>query len=309
MGGQRMGLTEWALLLALSLVWGGSFFFVEIGLDGLGPYTVVAVRVGLGALGLLLFLKLRGLRLPDRLSDWWALFVMGLLNNAIPFSLIAWGQVRIDSGLASIFNATTPLFTLVVAHLCTQDERLTPLKSLGVLLGLVGVAVLIGPDLGEGAGGSLWGQLAVLGAACSYAFASVWGRRLRRLSPAVAATGMLICSSAVMLPLALLVEPLPIALPAPSVLMALLGLGLLSTSLAYLLYFEILARAGAVNLMLVTFLIPPSAMALGVLFLNEPLELNALLGLAFIFAGLAAVQAQGRAGAAKLSHGLQEKGQ
>lgn len=305
---QRMGLTEWARLLALSLVWGGSFFFVEIGLEGLGPYTVVAVRVGLGALGLLLFLGLRGLALPSGLSDWWALFVMGLLNNAIPFSLIAWGQVRIDSGLASILNATTPLFTLVVAHLCTRDERLTPLKGLGVMLGLFGVAVLIGPNLGQGGGGSLWGQLAILGAACSYAFASVWGRRLRRLSPAVAATGMLICSSVVMLPLALLVEPLPAALPSPSVLVALVGLGLLSTSLAYLLYFQILVRAGAVNLMLVTFLIPPSALALGVLFLHEPLEMNALLGLALIFAGLAAVQAQGRVAAAKLRRMPQEKG-
>ena len=305
---QRMGLTEWALLLALSLVWGGSFFFVEIGLEGLGPYTVVAARVGLGALGLLLFLGLRGLALPSGLSDWWALFVMGLLNNAIPFSLIAWGQVRIDSGLASILNATTPLFTLVVAHLCTRDERLTPLKGLGVVLGLFGVAVLIGPNLGQGSGGSLWGQLAILGAACSYAFASVWGRRLRRLSPAVAATGMLICSSVVMLPLALLVEPLPAALPSPSVLVALVGLGLLSTSLAYLLYFQILVRAGAVNLMLVTFLIPPSALALGVLFLHEPLEMSALLGLALIFAGLAAVQAQGRVAAAKPSRALQEKG-
>lgn len=305
---QRMGLTEWALLLALSLVWGGSFFFIEIGLEGLGPYTVVAARVGLGALGLLLFLGLRGLALPSGLSDWWALFVMGLLNNAIPFSLIAWGQVRIDSGLASILNATTPLFTLVVAHLCTRDERLTSLKGLGVVLGLFGVAVLIGPNLGQGSGGSLWGQLAILGAACSYAFASVWGRRLGRLSPAVAATGMLICSSVVMLPLALLVEPLPAALPSPSVLVALVGLGLLSTSLAYLLYFQILVRAGAVNLMLVTFLIPPSALALGVLFLHEPLEMSALFGLALIFAGLAAVQAQGRVAAAKPSRALQEKG-
>ena len=147
MRGQRMGLTEWALLLALSLVWGGSFFFVEIGLEGLGPYTVVAARVGLGALGLLLFLRLRGLTLPRGVSDWWALFVMGLLNNAIPFSLIAWGQVRIDSGLASIFNATTPLFTLVVAHFCTRDERLTPLKGLGVLLGLAGVEASVAMGL------------------------------------------------------------------------------------------------------------------------------------------------------------------
>lgn len=307
MGGQRMGLTEWALLLALSLVWGGSFFFVEVGLEGLGPYTVVAVRVGLGALGLLFFLRLRGLALPESRADWRALLVMGLLNNAIPFSLIAWGQVRIDSGLASIFNATTPLFTLVVAHLCTRDERLTPLKSLGVLLGVLGVVVLIGPDLGEGMGGSFWGQMAVLGAACSYAFASVWGRRLRHLSPAAAAAGMLLCSSAVMLPFALLVEPLPAVLPSPSVLAALVGLGLLSTSLAYLLYFEILARAGAVNLMLVTFLIPPSALALGVLFLHEPLEMSALLGLALIFAGLAAVQAQGRVAAAKPHRTPREK--
>lgn len=299
MTGQRLGPVEWGLLLALSLVWGGSFFFVEVALPALGPYSVVAVRVGLGALGLLAFLALRSMALPTKPSDWGALFVMGLLNNAIPFSLIAWGQVHIDSGLASTFNATTPLFALVVAHLCTQDERLTAFKGLGVLLGLVGVAVLIGPDIGTGApAGSFWGQAAILGAACSYAFASVWGRRLRRLPTSVAAAGMLLCSSAVMLPLALVLEPLPATLPDLPVLAALLGLGLFSTSLAYLLYFEILSRAGSVNLMLVTFLIPPSALALGVLILNEPLEPVALAGLALIFAGLAAVQAQSRRAAA-----------
>ena len=157
------------------------------------------------------------------------------------------------------------------------------------------MAVLIGPDLGSGAlGGSLLGQIAILGAACSYAFASVWGKRLRHLPTSVAACGMLVSSSALMIPLALFLEPLPVVVPGESILWALLGLGLLSTSLAYLLYFRILAGAGAVNLMLVTFLGPPSALALGVLFLDEPLEAGALIGLALIFAGLAAVQAQSR---------------
>ncbi len=138
------------------------------------------------------------------------------------------------------------------------------------------------------------GQIAILGAACSYAFASVWGKRLRHLPTSVAACGMLVSSSAVMVPLAISLEPLPTVLPEPSILLSLLGLGLLSTSFAYLLYFRILARAGAVNLMLVTFLVPPSALALGVLFLDEPLEAGALIGLALIFAGLASVQAQSR---------------
>jgi drug/metabolite transporter (DMT)-like permease len=208
-----------------------------------------------------------------------------LLNNLVPFTLIAWGQTHIDSGLASIINATTPLFTVLVAHVLTADERMTAGRLAGVALGLAGVVVLIGPSAPGGVGAGVAGELAVLAAAVSYAFAGVYGRRLGGLPPAVAAAGMLICSSVMVAPLALAVDGLPQAVPAPSVLAAILAIAVLSTALAYILYFRILAAAGATNLLLVTFLIPVTAILFGVVLLGERLGLSALAGMALIFAG------------------------
>lgn len=281
----------WLLLVVLSVLWGGSFFFAEVALKELEPLTIVFGRVSLAALALLGFVYLSGERMPGGLKAWGPFFVMGGLNNLIPFSLIVWGQTHIDSGLASILNATTPLFTVALAHLLTTDEKLSANKGLGIVCGIVGVAVLIGPDALDGLGGQVWGKVAVLAGAVSYAFAGIYGRRLGHLPTSVAAAGMLSGSSVMMMPLVMMVEtPMAAATAAgPTTLLSVAGLALLSTALAYMIYFHILARAGATNLLLVTFLIPVSALALGILVLGERLSPAAALGMGLIFIGLAAV--------------------
>ncbi len=285
----RMGAAEWMMMLALSLLWGGTFFFVEIALTELGPFTLVLGRVFLGALTLWAVVLVSGAKLPRTLVDLRDLAVMGLLNNAIPFTLIFWGQLWITGGLASVLNATTPIFAVIVAHLLTRDERATPARTVGVVLGIAGVAVLVGPDAFSGLDGTLIGQIAVLGAAISYAFAGVFGRRMKRFAAPVAAAGMLTMSSLIMLPVALVMEGVPTALPGPGVIAVWLALGIACTGLAYILYFRILATAGATNLLLVTIMIPPSAMALGVIFLGEVFTLPMLAGFGLIFLGLLCV--------------------
>lgn len=284
-----MAAREWLLLLVLSLLWGGSFFFVEVALEGLPPLTIVALRVSLAALGLLALVYATGRRMPADPRVWGAFLVMGGLNNAIPFSLIVWGQVHITSGLASILNATTPLFTVLLAHVLTRDERLSGSRLAGVAIGFMGVAVLIGPAALGGLGATALAQAAILGAAVSYAFAGIFGRRFRALPSSVVAAGMLCGSSVLILPLALVVDRPWTLRPDAAALAAVVALAVLSTALAYILYFRILAVAGATNLLLVTFLIPPSALLLGVLVLGEALEPRALAGMLLIFAGLACV--------------------
>ena len=289
-GQLRMSRLEWGLLLALSLLWGGSFLFVGIAVKGLPPFTIVLLRVAIAALALNIVLRVIGIPLPRDGASWRAFLGMGLLNNAIPFSLIVWGQTHIASGLAAILNATTPLFTVLVAHCLTADDRLTRARLTGLLIGFAGVVVLIGPEALRGLGGDALAQCAVLAAACSYAFAGVFGRRFKRMGiqPLATAAGQVTASSLLLLPLALLVDrPWTLPLPGAPVWGALLGLALLSTALAYVLYFRILAAAGAVNLLLVTFLIPPSAIMLGAIVLQETLQATDLLGMALIGGGLA----------------------
>ncbi len=279
----------WGLLILLSVLWGGSFFFVELALEGLGPFTLVTGRVGLGALALLVFIRVTGDRLPRSAGLWGAFIIMGALNNLVPFSLIAWGQVHIDSGLASILNATTPLFTVLLAHVLTRDERMTAGKVAGVLFGMVGVVVLIGPEALAGLGVNAMAQIAVLVASFSYGCAGIFGRRFKNISPAVAAAGMLTTSTVMVAPLALAIERPWTAAPGSGALLAVAGLAVLCTAVAYLLYFRILALAGATNLLLVTFLIPVSALLLGVFVLGERPDWITFAGMALIFLGLAAV--------------------
>jgi len=288
----RMTAAEWALLVVLSVLWGGSFLFVGVAVAELPPLTIVVARVALAAAALLLALRFMGVALPRERRVWVAFLGMGVLNNAIPFTLIAWGQSHIASGVASILNATTPMFTVLVAHALTADERATPRKLVGVLIGFSGVAVMTGADAMRSLGMDLAGQLAILAAAISYAFAGVYGRRFKAfgVEPIAAAAGMLTASTLMLAPLMVIVDR-PWALPAPSGagVAALVGLALISTSLAYILYFRILATAGATNLLLVTFLIPVSAILLGATVLGERLEVQHFLGMAAIGIGLAAI--------------------
>lgn len=288
----QMGLLEWGLLLFLSVLWGGSFFFSKVALAELPPFTVVLGRVAIAASALYVYLRATGRTIPRTGEAWRAFFGMGLLNNLIPFSLIFWGQTALASGLASILNATTPIFSILVAHWLTSDEKMTPQKIAGVLLGVLGVAVLMSGSAFAGNGPPLWALIACLGAALSYGFAGTFGRRFRRLgiAPAVVAFGQTTVSTVVMVPVVALVDaPWHLAAPHFVTVGALLALALISTAFAYIIYFHLLSVGGATNSSLVTLLIPVSAILLGSVVLGERLSSIHFLGMALIALGLLSI--------------------
>lgn len=285
-----MGGREWAMLVALSVLWGGSFFFIGVAVADLPPLTIVTLRVSIAAVLLWTTAVVMGLRPPKGVNIWAAFFGMGLLNNVIPFSLIVWGQTQIASGLASILNAATPIFTVVVAGLFLPDESITPRKALGVTVGFVGVVLMIGLPAINGIG--VLAHSAVIAATLSYAFAGVFGRRFKTMgvNPLVSAAGQVTASSLLLAPAALAVDgPIHLADLQITVLGSVLGLGFFSTAIAYVLYFKVLESAGATNLLLVTLLVPVSAILLGSLFLNEELRAVHYLGMAVIAAGLSII--------------------
>ncbi len=283
---------EWAALLALSVLWGGGFFFTGVAVRELPPFAIVTLRVGLAAAALGLVIRGTGRRMPCSREAWRAFAVMGLLSNVVPFCLIVWGQTRIPSALASILNATTPLSTVIVAHFLTSDEKMTGNRLAGVVIGFAGVALMIGPSALVRLDGDFVGQLAVLAATLSYAFAGVFGRRFRRMGIGAleTSTGQLTAATLMLLPLTLLVDhPWALPMPSPATWAAVLGISLLSTALAFVLYFRILATAGATNAVLVTFLIPVSAILLGTAVLGERLSTEHFVGMLCIGAGLAVI--------------------
>lgn len=297
----RMGGTEWALLAALALLWAGSYLFFKVLVAALPPFTIVFGRVAIAAAALNLALLLRRERLPAGRAGWAAFAAMGLLNNVVPYALIAFGEEHVPSGVASILVATTPMFTVLVARTFARDEGFGAAKALGLALGFCGVAALVGPaalaDLGRG---DAAGQAAVLGAALSYGCAGVYGRRFRALPPLAVACGQLTASAALALPLAVLVDrPWTLPVPGPGAWAALLGLALFSTALAYLLFFTILARAGATAASLVTLVVPVGAVLLGAAALGEAVSASSWAGMAAIGSGLLCLdgRALGRAAA------------
>jgi drug/metabolite transporter (DMT)-like permease len=228
-----MGIREWVMLITLSILWGGSFFFVEVVVDQLPPLTIVLLRVGLAAIALWIFAFSIGLRAPTSATVWLAFFIMGMINNVIPFSLLVWGQTHIASGLASILNATTPLFTVVVAGVLLTDERITPAKLTGVAFGLGGVILMIGPEALAGFSSNVLAQMAILGTAISYAFASVYGRRFKTmgLNPVMLATGQVTASSLILLPVVFYIDrPQNLPLPGTISIASILALGVFSTA-------------------------------------------------------------------------------
>lgn len=287
-----MSLLEWVLLIVLSILWGGSFFFNGVAIRELPTFIIVVGRLVLGAVTLLIVMRAMGQRMPLERRVWMDFFVMGLLNNVVPFSLIVWGQTLVASGVASILNATTPLFTVIVAHYWTSDEKMTVGRLFGIGVGFVGVVVMIGGDLLQRGLLDSLAPMAILGAALSYAFAGVYGRRFKStgISPIATATGQVTASSVILIPVMLLVDrPWTVPLPSMATLGALAGLAVLSTALAYILYFRILKTAGATNLLLVTFLIPVSAIMLGTAVLDEILLPKHYFGMGLIGMGLAAI--------------------
>ena len=305
-----MNAGSWVMLLCLAGLWGSSFFFFKILVATLPPLVVVLGRVGLAAVVLNVWLIANGKTMPTDRRLWGRFVVMGVLNNVVPFALFVFAETRISSGLAAILNATTPLFTVVVAHVLTHDERLTRGRVAGVLAGFAGVAVLIGPQALVGLGGdSLVNQLACLGGALSYAFAAVYGRRFRGLDPIKVATGQVTGSTLVLIPLVLLFDH-PWTLPMPGVTTweALAAIALLCTALAYILFFHILARAGASNTGMVTLLLPFAAMGLGAVFLGEQVPTRAVGGLALIGLGFALIDGRVLRGSMKQLNRLAKAG-
>jgi drug/metabolite transporter (DMT)-like permease len=282
---------DWALLLVLALIWGAAFFFIHVAVAHVAPLTYVWLRLTIAAAGLLAWMRWKGEKLSLPLPVWGMMLVLALLNNVLPFALFGWAQQHIASGLASILNATTPIWGVVVAHIATSDEKMTPAKLIGIVIGFVGVATMIGPDLLT-SDGSLLPQLACIAASLCYALAGVWARRFKPmgLKPLKVATAQLLVGALVMTPVSLTVgQPWLGGSPSLTALGAITALALVCTALGYVLYFRLIDSAGATNATLVTLLVPPIAILLGAIFLGELLTGGQFLGLGFIALGLAVI--------------------
>ena len=295
----RPGAVEIALLLSLATIWSSSFAFIKVAVETIPPLSVAAGRLTLAAVLIVAVARLRGLRFPSDKGLWPKFFAIGLFGNALPFTLISWGEVTIDSGLAAILMAVMPLATLVLAHLYTSDERMNPARVAGVFLGFGGVLVLIGPAALAGLGNEAVRQTAVAGGAVCYAIATVTARRLPKMPLFVSSAGALIASVVLSLPMALLIDR-PWALsPTADSLGAVVALGLFPTALAMLMYFALLQRTGATFIALNNYLIPSLGVIWGILFLGEALSPRAILALAIILAGIAVTRIGMRQGAPK----------
>ncbi len=284
---KAMTTRAWGEMLLLGCLWGASFLSIRLSLDEVGVATTVAVRVGGACVILWAVVLWRGLRVPRAPRQWAAFLVMGLLNNVVPFSLITWGQLAIPSGLAAILNAATAIMGVLVAALVFRDERLTATRALGVAVGFAGVVTVIGPAALTGLDVTSLAQIAILGAALSYALSGAFARgAMAGLAPEVAAAGMLTGSTIIMIPAALILDGWPATAWSPPVWGALVYLAAVSTALAYLIFYRLLARVGAGNASLTTLLVAPIAIILGALVLDEALPWRAYAGFVLLALGL-----------------------
>lgn len=284
---RAMSAADWAKLLLLGAIWGGSFFFARIAVAEMHPLTLVMFRVLIAAAALHIYLVAHGPSFRLALPMAGSFFLLALINNVLPFSLIFAGQTVMGAGLAAVLNSTTPFWTILIANAVTSDEKLSLNKVAGVLLGIAGVAVMVGPGVVASLGGPVWAKFALIGASLSYAFALVFSRRFKLVPPAIVATGQLTASTIIMVPVVLLWSgPSGLFAGSAPVWAAVFALALLSTAFAYILYFGIIGSAGATNASLVTLIVPVSAILLGFVFLGERLELFEVAGMLLIGLGL-----------------------
>jgi len=276
---------DWLRLIALSAVWGSVFLFVTLAVRSIPEFTLVFLRLALAAAGFWLFIVATGGRMPRDRKLWGEFLISGLITNAIPFSLITWEQTQVEGGIASVLNAMTPCFVVVLAHFLTKDEKASVRKAVGVLVGFLGAYVLMSPDLEGGVSMRGLGQIAGLVASLAHALAGIYGKRFRALSPVVAATGTLTCAALWLLPVALIIDRPWSMRPDPVALGAVTALGLLTVA-AYLLYYRILPSAGATNLMLATLLSPVFAYILGAVFAGESIYPTSVAGMFIIVIGM-----------------------
>ena len=287
-----MSLRAWIYLLLLSSFWGASFYFIEVGLEHLSPVWLVSLRLTSGAICLCAWLTITSVSLPYQLAFWRDCLVMGVLNNLAPFCLIAWGQLSVTGGMASILNANTAFIGVLVSALFLKTEPLRVNRVAGVIIGVSGVAVAIGVNPLSGETGTVWGQLAIVLATLFYALAGVWGRvRLSSYQAVQGACGMLLCSAVLSVPLALLLSGQPSVSLLQSahlgtLVVLILGIGLLGTAMAYPLYFKVLELAGASNLLLVTIIVPVFALSLDALLLGQLVSWSAMAGFGLVAFGL-----------------------
>lgn len=285
-----MSALDWAKLLLLGGIWGGSFFFARIAVAEIDPLVLVLFRVAIAAAALHVYLLARGLSFRLVLPFAGSFLILGLVNNVLPFSLIFAGQTQMGAGLASVLNATTPFWTIVLANAFTADEKLSWNKLAGVLLGILGVAIMVGPGIVASLGGPVWAKFAMIGASLSYAVALIFARRFKALPSVIVATGQLTASTIIMLPIALWWAGTTGLFDASGhVWAAVVSLALVSTAFAYILYFSLLGSAGATNASLVTLVVPVSAVLLGFIFLGERLAPFEVLGMVVIGLGLVTI--------------------
>jgi drug/metabolite transporter (DMT)-like permease len=285
----KLDATGWGLIAILSVLWGGAFFLIEVGLRSYPPITLVFIRVGFAVPAMWIAMRIMGQHLPTDMRIWALLTVVGAFNCALPFTLFFWGQQYLDSSYAAILNATTPLWGVVTAHFMTADEKATPSRIIGVLVGLAGIIVMVGPDAMKGFSNNLLAQLACLISTVFYSLAAIFGRRLSQssLTPMAVATGQTMTAALLMIPIMLVVDqPWTMPMPRLDATLAGLALALVSTALAYFLYFRLIDQSGASNAQLVAFLMPVLAVILGIAFLGESLSGGQIIGAGLIALGL-----------------------
>lgn len=279
----------WLLIGILAILWGGAFFLIEVGLRSFPPITLVFIRVGFAVPAMWIAMRIMGEKLPSDWASWRLLTVVGAFNCALPFTLFFWGQQYLDSGYAAILNATTPLWGVLTAHFLTHDEKATPARIMGVLTGMAGIIVMVGPAAILGLSNNVLAQIACVISTVFYSLAAIYGRRLSQttLTPMAVATGQTMMAAVLMIPIVMIVDqPWTMDMPRLDATLAGLTLALLSTALAYTLYFRLIDRAGASNAQLVAFLMPILAVILGIAFLGESLSGGQLAGAALIALGL-----------------------
>lgn len=277
------------LLLGLATLWGASYTFIKIGVATIPPVTLIAVRTLIAAGILLAVLRARGLSMPRDRETWTRFFFQACLNSVIPFTLIAWAEQTVDAGLATILNSTTPIFTFLLTASVVRHESVSTRKFLGVAAGLVGVCLIIGAEAFSGAGHALWAQLAILLASVAYAGAAIFGKNFRDLDPMMPAAGSMICGAIVLLPISLIADRPWTLEPSTASILALLGLSIFSTALAFVIFFHLVRALGSVGATAQAYLRVPVGVGIGVIFLGERLTATAGMGLVCVIAGVAAM--------------------
>ncbi len=280
---------EIVLLAVLATLWGASYTFIKIGVETIPPVTFIAARTLIAGGLLLAIIKLRGLSLPRDPAIWKRFFIQACINSVVPFTLIAWAELTVNAGLATILNSTTPIFAFLLTVLITRHEAVTGRKLFGVVAGVIGISLIIGLEAFHGVGKEALAQLAIVAATISYAAAAIFGRGFKGLDPMMPAAGSLLCGAVLLIPVSLVIDQPWTIVPSTHSILALLGLSIFSTALAFVIYFRLIHTLGSVSTTSQAYLRVPIGVGIGVLFLGESLNPTAWIGLICVIAGVAAM--------------------